>query len=257
MQSFWAERAAAAPDPLKEIGMPIDPAVLVRNVSSLTALDAEHDLPRAIQQIVGAAKALLGVDGAGLMLADERGDLRWATASDQQTQLIEEGQERLGQGPCVNAFAEHAPMAMRDAATEPHWGKLTDVVTGQEMRAGLSVPVQLEGGPIGSLDLYSADPRDWDQAEISAAQVYAALVATLLSQAVAAHVKGRLAEQLQVALEHRSRIERAKGMLMVREGIDDAAAFERLRSAARSSRRPLIDVVNEVLSGQRLSRTRR
>jgi GAF domain-containing protein len=43
------------------------------------------------------------------------------------------------------------------------------VVTGQEMRAGLSVPVQLEGGPIGTLDLYSAKPRDWDQAEISAA----------------------------------------------------------------------------------------
>jgi AmiR/NasT family two-component response regulator len=46
-------------------------------------------------------------------------------------------------------------------------------------------------------------------------------------------------------------------MLMVREGIDDAAAFGRLRSRARSSRRPLIDAVNEVLGGQRLSRTRR
>jgi AmiR/NasT family two-component response regulator len=83
------------------------------------------------------------------------------------------------------------------------------------------------------------------------------LAATLLSQAVVAQVKGRLAEQLQVALEHRSRIERAKGMLMVQEGIDDLAAFELLRSTARSSRRPLIDVVNEVLSGQQLSRTRR
>jgi GAF domain-containing protein len=242
---------------VKEIGMPIDPAALVRNISSLAALDAEHDLPRAMQQIVSAAKALLRVDGAGLMLADERGDLRWATASDQQTQVIEKGQERLGEGPCVNAFAEHAPMAMRDAAKEPHWGKITNVVTGQQMRAGLSVPVQLEGGPIGSLDLYCAEPRDWEQAEISAVQVYAALAATLLSQAVAAQVKGRLADQLQVALEHRTRIERAKGMLMVREGLDDAAAFERLRSTARSSRRPLIDVVNEVLSGQRLSHTRR
>jgi AmiR/NasT family two-component response regulator len=107
------------------------------------------------------------------------------------------------------------------------------------------------------LDLYSAEPRNWDQSEISTAQVYAALAATLLSQAVAAQVKGRLADQLQVALEHRTRIERAKGMLMAQEGIDDAAAFEHLRSAARSSRRPLIDVVNEVLSGQRLPRTRR
>jgi GAF domain-containing protein len=237
--------------------MPIDPAALARNLSSLVTLDAEQGLQRALQQLASAAKELLGVDGAGLMLADERGELRWATASDQETQAIEEGQERLGQGPCVNAFAEHAPMAMRDAAKEPHWGKITDVVTGQEMRAGLSVPVQLEGGPIGTLDLYSAKPRDWDQAEISAAQVYAALAATLLSQAVGAQVKGRLAEQLQTAFAHRTRIERAKGMLMLQEGIDDAEAFERLRSAARSSRRPLIEVVDEVLGGQRLPRPRR
>jgi GAF domain-containing protein len=255
-QSFWARRAPRLPDPEKEIGMPIDPAALARHLSTLATLDAEHDLARAMQQLASAAKALLGVDGAGLMLADERGELRWATASDQQTQVIEEGQERLGQGPCVNAFAEHAPMAMRDATKEPQWGKITDVVTGQEMRAGLSVPVQLEGGPIGSLDLYSAEPRDWDQAEISAAQVYAALAATLLTRAAAAQVKGRLAEQLQVAFEHRNRIERAKGMLMLQEGIDDAAAFERLRNAARSTRRSLIDVVNEVLGGRRLSRTR-
>jgi GAF domain-containing protein len=237
--------------------MPIDPAALARNLSALAGLDAEGDLGRAMQQLADAAKTLLRVDGAGLMLADERGQLRWATASDQQTQVIEEGQERLGQGPCVNAFAEHAPMAMRDAAKEPQWGKITDVVTGQEMRAGLSVPVQLEGGPIGTLDLYSAAPRDWDQAEVSAAQVYAALAATLLSQAVGAQVKGRLAEQLQTAFAHRTRIERAKGMVMVQEGIDDAAAFERLRSTARSSQQPLIEVVDEVLAGQRLSRPRR
>jgi AmiR/NasT family two-component response regulator len=42
----------------------------------------------------------------------------------------------------------------------------------------------------------------------------------------------------------------------MQEGIDDAAAFERLRNAARSTRRSLIDVVNEVLGGQRLSRPR-
>jgi GAF domain-containing protein len=242
---------------VKEIGMPIDPSALARNLSALATLEAEDDLVGAMQQVTSAAKALLGVDGAGLMLADERGELRWATASDQQTQSIEEGEERLGEGPCVNAFAEHAPMAMRDAAKEPHWGKITNVVTGQEMRAGLSVPVQLEGGPIGTLDLYSAAPRDWDQAEISAAQVYAALAATVLTRAAAAQVKGRLAEQLQVAFEHRNRIERAKGMLMVQEGIDDAAAFERLRNAARSARRSLIEVVDEVLGGRRLPRPRR
>ncbi len=53
------------PDPEKEIGMPIDPAALARNLSSLAALDAEHDLARAMQQLASAAKALLGWTGPG------------------------------------------------------------------------------------------------------------------------------------------------------------------------------------------------
>jgi hypothetical protein len=74
---------------VKEIGMPIDPAALARHLSSLASLDAGDDLQGAMQQLASAAKALLGVDGAGLMLAGARGELRWAAASDQQTQIIE------------------------------------------------------------------------------------------------------------------------------------------------------------------------
>jgi len=85
--------------------MPIDPAALARNLSSLATLDAEHDLARAMQQLASAAKALLRVDGAGLMLADERGELRWATASDQQTQVI----EGVRDAPCVQMLTGTRP----------------------------------------------------------------------------------------------------------------------------------------------------
>jgi AmiR/NasT family two-component response regulator len=51
------------------------------------------------------------------------------------------------------------------------------------------------------------------------------------------------------AFDRRARIERAKGMLMERHGLSDRAAFERLRGTARSARRPLIEVVDEVLAG--------
>ena len=233
--------------------MPIDPAAMARHLSSLATMDAEQNLARAMQQLTSAAKALLDVDGAGLMLADERGELRWATASDQQTQIIpKRARSDWGKGPCVNAFAERAPMAMRDATKEPQWGRITDVATGREMRAGLSVPVQLEGGPIGSLDLYSAEAQGLGQAESARPRCMRRWPRRCSARPL--QVKGRLAEQLQVALEHRARIEQAKGMVMMQEGIDDAAAFERLRGVSRSSRRPLIDVVNEVLGGRRLSR---
>src|SRR4051795_4648687 len=54
--------------------------------------------------------------------------------------------------------------------------------------------------------------------------------------------------KLLKAFERRARIERAKGVLMERHGLGDREAFERLRRAARDSRRPLIDVVDETLA---------
>ncbi|MGI8585311.1 MAG: ANTAR domain-containing response regulator [Thermoleophilaceae bacterium] len=58
-------------------------------------------------------------------------------------------------------------------------------------------------------------------------------------------------ERLRQAFGRRARIERAKGMLMERDGLDEQQAFERLRAEARSSRRRLIDVVEEYLDDAR------
>jgi hypothetical protein len=105
------------------------------------------------------------------------------------------------------------------------------VLVGEGVCAALSVPVELDGGVIGTLDIYAGQPRDW--------------------------VKGRLAGQLQAALEHRWLIEQAKGVLMGRERLDAQTAFERLRGAARSSTRRLADVAREVTAGQPLPSNRR
>jgi GAF domain-containing protein len=79
------------------------------------------------------------------------------------------------------------------------------------IRSGLSVPVDLGGGPIGTLDVYAADPRGWDQSEVTALQAYAGVVASLLSAAANAQLKGALADQLQTALDSRGLIERGQG----------------------------------------------
>jgi len=116
----------------------------------------------------------------------------------------------------------------------------------------LSVPVELDGSPIGTLDIYSSLPWDWDDSEIATAQAYAGLVASLLTAAVTAKVQGRLANQLQAALEHRWLIEQAKGMVMARERLDAQAAFKRLRRAARSSGRRLAEGARDVTAGKPL-----
>jgi GAF domain-containing protein len=190
------------------------------------------------------------------MLVDADGQLRWASASDQTAQSIEDGQERLAQGPCAVAFSQRLPAAIRNLHTEPHWAEFTQVMLAEGVCAALSVPVELDGGVIGTLDIYAGDPRDWDPSEVAALQAYAGLVASLLSAATTAQVKGRLADQLQAALEHRWLIEQAKGVLMGREQVDAQTAFERLRGAARSSTRRLADVAKDVTGGQPLPTNR-
>lgn len=57
---------------------------------------------------------------------------------------------------------------------------------------------------------------------------------------------------LEGAFGRRALIERAKGILMERHGVDEAHAFELLRTHARSSNRKLTDIASAVVDGHRL-----
>jgi GAF domain-containing protein len=229
--------------------MRIDPAALVTSISGLADAATQRDLPGTLQQVVDAATLLFRASGAGLTLTDEHGDLRWVAASNQRTQLAEDNQELLGQGPCAVAFSQRAPAVMRDARREPDWGEIALLFADVEVRAAASVPIELAGGPIGTLDVHAGEPRDWDRSELSALRAYAGLAASLLAAAAQADVKGRLAEQLQVALKTRVLIEQAKGALMARHDVDEGTAFEWLRLSARSSARTVSAVAEEILAG--------
>jgi GAF domain-containing protein len=181
--------------------MPIDPALLTRSIAALTDRDPERDLASTLEQAVLAAKQLFMVDAAGIMLADNDGTLRSASASDRRAQALEDSQERFAAGPCAQAFSTGRPVVMRDATLEPRWGEVRHAFAEARIRSGLSVPVRLGASPIGTLDVYAVAPGGWDETEVSALQAYAEVVATLVGAAARATVKGRLAEQLHVALD--------------------------------------------------------
>jgi hypothetical protein len=144
--------------------------------------------------------------------------------------------------------ADRAGLMLLDQAGVLRWASGSDQVV--EARSGdLSVPVQVGGGPVGTLDVYVTAPREWDDSEAAALQAYAGLVASLLTAAVAARGTGRLADQLQAALEHRLLIEQAQEVLITREGMDAEVAFGWLRLAARSSECALVEVARAVVGG--------
>jgi len=99
--------------------MPIDPAEPAASIGTLYQLDLERGLAATLQEVRDAAKVLVDADGAGLMLADTDGRLRWASASDQLAQTAEEQQERTPRVPCLAAFVQRTPMSVADARQGP------------------------------------------------------------------------------------------------------------------------------------------
>jgi AmiR/NasT family two-component response regulator len=89
-----------------------------------------------------------------------------------------------------------------------------------------------------------------------AAHVQAAIEVAIRRYREAARLDEKVG-QLETALERRSIIERAKGIVMERQGIGEREAFERLRERARSGNRRVIDVAHAVIEGHSLLPPRR
>lgn len=86
---------------------------------------------------------------------------------------------------------------------------------------------------------------------ITAAAVQSALEVAMRRHAERAKLSEAV-DQLETALERRAQIERAKGILMERHSVDERVAFELLRTRARSTSRPVLELARAVLEGHAL-----
>jgi GAF domain-containing protein len=162
---------------------------------------AGEGLAAALQRVAEAATTVLRAQGAGVMLADEHDVLRCAAASGQPGRGLATAQERLGAGPALDSFVNKVPVASRDLTTDGRWPDLRHLIDRAAVRAVLSAPLTLPGGrPIGALNLHSSRARDWEVAEIAATVAYAGVVASLISMALEARLRGVLLDKLLDAL---------------------------------------------------------
>ena len=136
--------------------MPLDGRVVARTVGELRAMLVEAgDLLAGLQRVVDATRTVVGVDGAGLTLAHEDGPPRWVAATDRAMELLEEVQQDFGEGPCLVAYAEDRVVAVEDLRRAPRWDRIAVVVGQLQVRGVLSVPVQLDGRPVGTPDVHA------------------------------------------------------------------------------------------------------
>jgi hypothetical protein len=147
----------------------------------------------------------------------------------------------------ATAFSDGDVQQLTGNEVEQRWPDYARALRDGGVQALLSMPVELDQGRVGALTIYPSEPREWDYSELTALRIYAHLVGSLLGSALTAEAQGRLAGQLQWALDHRILIEQAKGALMARERLSEADAFDQLRRTARRDRRQVAEVARELL----------
>jgi GAF domain-containing protein len=205
-------------------------------------------LEEALERVVATADALFGVDGTALMLVDRDQVLRNLAASDERAGPLEELQATHGEGPCVDAFDDKEPVAAVDLAEDDRWPGFSPAAVERGLRAVLASPIPYSDQAVGVVAVFDSRPHPWTDAEGEAIVAFTELVALLVLQAMEASERGRVAGELQVALDSRVVIEQAKGVLVGRHGLTTRQAFERLRRQARDQRRPLTEVAKAVVS---------
>jgi GAF domain-containing protein len=220
------------------------------------ALDQLADLKRgpvtlegALDRVVASADALFGVDGTTLMLVDRDQVLRNLAASDERAGPLEDLQATHGEGPCVDAFDDKEPVAAGDLeAAGDRWPAFAPAAVGRGLRAVLASPIPYSDQAVGVVAVFAGGPHAWTDAEGEAIVAFTELVALLILNAMEATERGRVAGELQAALDSRVVIEQAKGVLVGRHGLTTRQAFERLRRQARDQRRPLTEVARAVVA---------
>lgn len=215
-------------------------------VSGYEVEDFLHTLAERSAAVVGAA-------AVGVLLADEDGTLRLASASTDEMEALELLEMQQEQGPCWEAYRHGEQVIETDLQNaRDRWPTFTPQALELGFGSVHAFPLKLRGRTLGALNVFFERPGRFSEADIHTLQALADVATIAIVQERSGRESSQLAEQLQGALDSRVVIEQAKGILAATSGEDLRSAFERLRGNARTRNARLRDVAQHVVDHREL-----
>jgi transcriptional regulator with GAF, ATPase, and Fis domain len=208
-------------------------------------LQAE-DTPERVQERItrAAVDTVDGCDHAAISVVHRHGAIETVGATDDVPHQVDAIQYEVGQGPCLNAIAEHEVFLIDDLADDKRWPPFSHRAAQETgVRSMLSFRLFVEGDTLGALNLYSGKVEAFDEQACAVGTVLAAHAAVAM-QGAREHDR---AEQLEHALASSREIGMAMGVIMAHGRMTQEQAFEVLRRASQHLNRKLYDVAAEVV----------
>ena len=146
----------------------------------------------------------------------------------------DELQYERGYGPCMDAGRTGTVLLVDDTRSETRWPDYTAHVAARGVLSSLSVPLPIQTDVIGALNCYSRTPSAFSPEAVEIAEELAGHVAVAVSNAIAVTEATTLVEQMRKAMDSRSIIDQAMGVIMAQNRCDADAAFAILTRASQN-----------------------
>lgn len=161
---------------------------------------------------------------------------------------LDQLEDNLKQGPNLTAMTEQRTVHASDLTGDDRWPGLAGSVTEQGIRSCVSIPLEVEGPSRAVMSLAAVTSDAFSRNDIYAARAFAEHASKMLRSALRITDLKETVRNLYAALEHRTVIESALGVVMGQNNCDHDTAFNILRRAASSRHMKLRDLAASVVA---------
>ncbi|MCQ2000069.1 GAF and ANTAR domain-containing protein [Arthrobacter zhaoxinii] len=196
---------------------------------------------RAAELFSSDAEVLAGVT----LLRNKQGTT--VASSSEAARALDEVQYGFGDGPCLRASRTGRTVMVDDVRTDPRWPDYTDAIRDRGFHSILGVPLILGNDGGAGLNLYARDAGHFTPHIVQSAEAFAAEAAVTLQLAVQIARHKSTADHLRAAMEARTTIDVAVGIVMAQNKCSQEAAFEILSGASSNRNVKLRDVAERVV----------
>ena len=217
-------------------------------------LSLEESTDEALQRVTDlASKLVISADGVGITLvswpaSSEKPVFRTAAYSDHWVKTVDLQQYETHEGPCVDATIR-CEVVNLPSLDDPRYPAFCGRAKAEGLGSVLAVPLNISETAVGALNLYSRSAGAFELAEETITRHFAAQAAVALVNVELYEGARALTRQLGDAMESRSLIEQAKGILMGREKCTSDEAFERLKTMSQAQNIKVQDIAGTIVEG--------
>ena len=234
MTDFDAQPGRKAPPELSPTQREVDEAELnagLRGVAGIVAgAQGVIDLLQDVAEF--AAQAIPGADGASVALIDPRQGIpsvkAWAATAALVHEINKVQYDELNEGPCITCMQSGRPTVSGSLGSDSRWPHFGGRVARMSMHSALALPLIVGNQVIGSINAYAKSRDAFAEHAVQLGSQFARpAAASVYNAQLLANARERTL-RLQRALNTRSLIDQAVGIIRGRSGGSADEALERL-----------------------------